>query len=112
VLYLFGTPGQDRFGFMWKELSDGAIGALVIVDTRRMDDCYPAVDYFEQARLPFVVAVNTFDGAVHHSVEDVRWALAVPDDVPIIHFDARRRQSVRNALISVLERALSLAGAH
>ncbi len=111
VLYLFGTPGQDRFGFMWKELSEGAIGALVIVDTRRMDDCYPAVDYFEQARLPFVVAVNAFDGVSRHSVEDVRWALAVPDEVPVIEFDARDRHSVRNALISVLERALSLATA-
>lgn len=111
VLYLFGTPGQDRFGFMWRELADGALGALVIVDTRRMDECYPAVDYFEQARLPFVVAVNTFDGLVTHDVEDVRWALAVPDDVPVIRFDARDRRSVRDALITVLERALMVAGA-
>ena len=111
VLYLFGTPGQDRFGFMWRELSEGAIGALVIVDTRRMDECYPAVDYFEQAGLPFVVAVNMFHGASQYDLEDVRWALAVPDDVPVIRFDARNRKSVRDALITVLERALMLAGA-
>jgi signal recognition particle receptor subunit beta len=111
VLYLFGTPGQDRFGFMWRELTDGAIGAMVIVDTRRLDDCYPAVDYFEQTGLPFVVAVNSFHGRVPHDLDDVRWALAVPDDVPVIVFDARDRRSVRDALITVLERALLLAGA-
>jgi uncharacterized protein len=106
-LYLFGTPGQDRFWFMWDDLTDGALGALVIVDTRRLDACYPAVDYFERARVPFVVAVNLFDGKLTHALDDVRWALAVPDDVPIITFDARDRQSVRDALLAVLYRALA-----
>jgi signal recognition particle receptor subunit beta len=108
-LYLFGTPGQDRFGFMWTELTDGALGALVIVDTRRLDDCYAAVDYFEHLGLPFVVGVNLFDGKLEHDLDDVRWALAVNEDVPVITFDARVRSSVRDALIVVLERALQRA---
>jgi len=108
-LYLFGTPGQDRFGFMWHDLAVGALGALVVVDTRRMDDCYPAVDYFERAGLPFVVAVNRFDGVLRHKGDDVRWALAVPDDVPVITFDARDRRSIRDALLVVLHRALAQA---
>ena len=108
-LYLFGTPGQDRFGFMWSELTDGALGALVIVDTNRLDDCYAAVDYFEHLGLPFVVAVNLFDGKLDHDLDDVRWALAVKEDVPVITFDARVRSSVRDALIVVLERALERA---
>lgn len=101
-LYLFGTPGQDRFGFMWRDLVQGALGALVIVDTRRMDDCYPAVDYFENAKLPFVVAVNCFDGVLAHNLADVRWALAVRDEVPLITFDARDKLSVRDSLLAVL----------
>jgi hypothetical protein len=101
-LYLFGTPGQDRFGFMWRDIVHGALGALVIVDTRRMDDCYPAVDYFEKAGLPFVVAVNLFDGVLSHHLEDVRWALAVGGHVPLITFDARNKLSVRDALLAVL----------
>lgn len=104
-LYLFGTPGQDRFGFMWRDLTSGALGALVIVDTRRLDDCYPAVDYFERAGLPFVVAINLFDGRLAHELADVRWALAVADDTPLITFDARERHSVRDALVVVLRRA-------
>jgi signal recognition particle receptor subunit beta len=105
-LYLFGTPGQDRFGFMWRDLTEGALGALVIVDTRRLDDCYPAVDYFEQAGLPFVVAVNRFDGELVHDLEDVRWALAVNPETPLITFDARERTSIRDALLVVLRLAL------
>lgn len=101
-LYLFGTPGQDRFGFMWRDLVHGALGALVIVDTRRIDDCYPAVDYFEKAGLPFVVGVNLFDGVLSHHLEDVRWALAVGENVPVITFDARNKLSVRDALLAVL----------
>jgi signal recognition particle receptor subunit beta len=101
-LYLFGTPGQDRFAFMWKDIIQGALGALVIVDTRRLNDCYPAVDYFEQVGLPFVIAVNAFDGLLAHNLDDVRWALAVGDDVPLITFDARTKVSVRNALLRVL----------
>jgi signal recognition particle receptor subunit beta len=105
-LYLFGTPGQDRFGFMWEDLVHGALGALVIVDTRRLDDSFPAVDYFEGADLPFVVAVNLFDGNLTHDLEDVRWALAVSDDVPLITFDARNRLSVRDALLAVLRNTI------
>lgn len=105
-LYLFGTPGQDRFGFMWHDLVHGALGALVVVDTRRLDDCYPAVDYFEKAGVPFVVAANTFDGTLAHDLDDVRWALAMQDHVPLITFDARARLSVRDALLVVLRTSL------
>ncbi len=110
-LYLFGTPGQDRFGFMWRDLVQGALGALVIVDTRRLDDCYPAVDYFEQIKMPFVVAVNLFDGQLSHEIDDVRWALSVPPDTPIVTIDARRRHQVRDALVTVLKHALTRMGA-
>jgi signal recognition particle receptor subunit beta len=106
-LYLFGTPGQDRFGFMWDTLAHGALGALVVADSSRLDDCYQPVDYFERSGLPFVVAVNTFDGALAYSLDDVRWALAVNPRVPIVTFDARRRTSVRDALLVLLEQALA-----
>jgi uncharacterized protein len=101
-LYLFGTPGQSRFGFMWDDLSRGALGALVVVDSARLDDCYPAVDYFEKVRLPFVVAVNLFNGELTHDLDDVRWALAIDASIPLITFDARNKLSVRDALLSVL----------
>jgi uncharacterized protein len=110
-LYLFGTPGQDRFGFMWHDICVGALGALVIVDTRRLDDCYPAVDYFEQAAIPFVVAVNLFHGRLAHTLDDVRWALATGVDTPLITFDARSRPSVRDALLTVCRHALMRATA-
>jgi signal recognition particle receptor subunit beta len=110
-LYLFGTPGQDRFGFMWDDISAGALGALVIVDPRRMDDSYPAVDYFEHVRLPYVVGVNRFDGQLALDLPQIRWALTIADDVPLMSFDARDRQDVREALLTVLRhtraRALS-----
>ena len=105
-LYIFGTPGQDRFGFMWSDLSQGALGALVLVDDRRLDDCYAAVDYFERLGLPFVVAVNRFDGAPGRDLETVRWALAIDAAVPVIEFDARRFLSVRDAVLILLEEAL------
>ena len=108
-LYLFGTPGQDRFGFMWDDISLGALGALVIVDSRRLDDCYPAVDYFERLQMPFVVAVNLFDGRMAHDIPSIRWALAIDDAVPVITFDARERLSVRDALLVVLDQALARA---
>jgi signal recognition particle receptor subunit beta len=108
-LYLFGTPGQSRFAFMWDDLVRGALGALVVVDTTRIDDCYPAVDYFERAGLPFVVGVNTFNGQLGYNLDEVRWALAIRDDVPIIQFDARFRGSVRDALLVVLDQALDKA---
>jgi signal recognition particle receptor subunit beta len=110
-LYIFGTPGQDRFGFMWADLARGALGALVIVDSRRMDDCYAAVDYFERAGLPFVVGVNQFDGELSHDLDTVRWALAVDPSVPVIAFDARRFLSVRDAVLLILEEALVRARA-
>lgn len=106
-LYLFGTPGQKRFGFMWDDIVEGAVGALVIVDTRRLDDCYAAVDYFEHKGVPFAVAINAFDGKVEHQLEEVRWALDVSEGVPVLVFDARERGSVRDALLVVLEQALA-----
>ncbi|MGI5213070.1 GTP-binding protein [Plantactinospora sp. CA-290183] len=108
-LYLFGTPGQSRFGFMWDDLARGALGALVVVDSSRLDDCYPAIDYFERARLPFVVGVNAFDGQIAHDLTAIRWALAIGDHVPLVQFDARDRLSVRDALLIVLDRALDRA---
>jgi len=108
-LYIFGTPGQSRFAFMWDDLIKGALGALVVVDTARIDDCYPAVDYFERAGLPFVVGINTFNGQMNYNLEEVRWALAIRDDVPVISFDARFRASVRDALLVVLDQALDKA---
>ncbi len=96
-LYLFGTPGQTRFGFMWDDLARGALGALVVVDSARLDDCYPAVDFFERAGLPFVVGVNAFDGRLAHDLSAIRWALAIGEHVPLVQFDARDRLSVRDA---------------
>jgi signal recognition particle receptor subunit beta len=110
-LYVFGTPGQDRFGFMWSDLAKGALGALVMVDDRRIDDCYAAVDYFEKLGLPFVVAVNRFEGAEGRDLETVRWALAVAPNVPVIEFDARVFASVRDAVLVLLEEALARARA-
>ena len=106
-LYLFGTPGQDRFGFMWHDLSQGALGALVIVDARRINDCYPAVDYFEKVRLPFVVAVNMFHGELRHELAELRWALAIDAGIPLVTFDARSKLSVRDALLAVLRHTRS-----
>jgi signal recognition particle receptor subunit beta len=113
ILYLFGTPGQDRFWFMWDDLCRGAIGAIVLVDTRRLDDCFAAIDYFEQRELPFVVAINCFNGEVAHKPEDVREALVLADDVPIILCDARARESAKVTLIEVVQHALVRAsGVH
>jgi signal recognition particle receptor subunit beta len=108
-LYLFGTPGQDRFGFMWDDVTEGALGALVVVDSRRLDDCFPAVDYFERKGMPFAVAVNTFDGDLTHPLDAVREALDVGDEVPVISFDARDQSQVRDSLVIVLEHALARA---
>jgi signal recognition particle receptor subunit beta len=106
-LYLFGTPGQERFGFMWDDIVEGALGGLVIVDTRRLDDCYAAVDYFEHRGIPFAIAINAFDGQVEHTLDEVRWALDVTEGTPLVVFDARERGSVRDALLVVLELALA-----
>ncbi|MFE9098998.1 ATP/GTP-binding protein [Streptomyces sp. NPDC007264] len=105
VLYLFGTPGQDRFWFLWDELATGALGAVVLADTRRLKDCFAAVDYFERRSIPFVVAVNCFEGAVSHPVEDVRQALDLDGEVPVVLGDARDRESVKEMLIEVVRHA-------
>jgi signal recognition particle receptor subunit beta len=106
ILYLFGTPGQHRFWFMWDDLVRGAIGAVVLVDTRRLADCFAAVDFFEDRGLPYVVGVNCFDGLLSHSVEDVREALAIESAVPVIPCDARERESTKNTLIALVEHAM------
>lgn len=106
ILYLFGTPGQDRFRFMWDDLIRGAIGAVVLVDTNRLVDCFPAVDYFESQDVPFVVAVNCFHGDVAHPVEEVREALQVRPDVPMVLMDARDRESVKSTLLELVQHAL------
>ncbi|EAP96886.1 putative ATP/GTP-binding protein, partial [Janibacter sp. HTCC2649] len=106
VLYLFGTPGQRRFWFMWDDLVRGAIGAVILVDTQRLDEAFAAVDYFEAKGLPFIVAVNEFDGAQRFHVEDVREALALPPSIPVLAIDARDRESAKAALVRVTEYAL------
>ncbi|CAN5841010.1 ATP/GTP-binding protein [soil metagenome] len=106
ILYLFGTPGQDRFWFMWDDLVRGAIGAVVLIDTRRLEDCFPAVDYFEEHRIPFAVAVNCFDGEATHTPDDVREALAVSPDTPVVVCDARSRESTKMALLELVQHAL------
>lgn len=111
VMYLFGTPGQDRFGFMWDDICTGAIGAVVLVDTRRIDQCFPAVDYFEAKRVPFVVGVNNFDGAPRYPIDEVRDALGVGTHVPMVECDARDRQAVKGALITLLESLVAQARA-
>jgi len=109
ILYLFGTPGQYRFWFMWDDIVRGAIGAIVLTDTRRLADCFAAVDYFEQRQLPFVIGLNCFDGVLRHSIEDVREALQIGPSVPIITVDARNRDSTKSALIAVVEHTMSRA---
>ena len=105
-LYLFGTPGQDRFGFMWDDLVRGALGAVVLVDTRRLDHCYSSIDYYESRDIPFVVAVNQFDDAPKHERDDVRYALNIAEDVPTLRCDARVRESVKEVLLALLETVL------
>jgi signal recognition particle receptor subunit beta len=107
-LYLFGTPGQERFWFMWDELARGALGAVVLADTRRLADCFPSVDYFEQRRIPFVVGVNCFEGARRYRPESVRKALDLGPGVPIIMCDARHSSSGRDVLVVLVEHALQL----
>jgi len=104
-LYLFGTPGQDRFWFMWDELTAGALGAVVLADTRRLDDCFPAVDYFESRKVPFVIGVNCFDGSRRYTDKSVSRALDLEPDTPVVMCDARDRESVKALLISIVEHA-------
>lgn len=107
VLYLFGTPGQERFSFLWDELVEGAIGAVVLVDTRRVDQCYPAIDFFEEKAVPFAIGVNNFDGAARFQPAEIRDALGVSEHVPLVPCDARDRESVKDVLLALLDRLLT-----
>ncbi|MBU8855989.1 MULTISPECIES: ATP/GTP-binding protein [unclassified Micromonospora] len=108
VLYLFGTPGQDRFWFVWDELALGALGAVVLADTRRLADCFPSIDYFEGRGTPFVVAVNCFEGAKQFRLDEVQAALDLDPGVPVVLCDARKRESAKEVLITLLEHAMKL----
>jgi uncharacterized protein len=108
ILYLFGTPGQTRFWFMWDELVRGAIGAVVLVDTRRLADCFAAIDFFENRKLPYLVAINCFNKVQYHDIQDVRDALAISSDIPVIPCDARERESTKQVLISLVEYVLTM----
>ncbi|MEU9110958.1 ATP/GTP-binding protein [Streptomyces sp. NPDC048483] len=109
VLYLFGTPGQQRFWFMWDDLVRGAIGAVVMADTRRLEDSFPALDYFESCGLPYVVAVNHFEGTRSYAADDVREALTVPEHIPVVIMDARERTTVVQSLLALVAHALETA---
>lgn len=108
VLYVFGTPGQQRFWFMWDDLLRGAVGGIVLADTRRLQDCFPALDYFESCGLPYIVAVNHFEGAAAYEAADVRDALTVPPGVPVVVMDARDRIAVIEALLALVAHALEV----
>src|SRR6266540_3887960 len=107
VLYLFGTPGQHRFWFMWDDLVRGAIGAVVMVDTRRLADAFSSIDFFEDRQLPYVIAINCFDQVLHHEMDDVRDGLTVDSNVPLVSLDARDRESTKATLITLVEYAMS-----
>jgi uncharacterized protein len=107
VLYLFGTPGQERFWFMWDELAFGALGAVVLADTRRLADCFSSVDYFERRSTPFIIAANHFEGSPSYDQDSIREALDLESDVPVIICDARRRESVKQVLIASVAHALN-----
>jgi uncharacterized protein len=111
ILYMFGTPGQDRFGFMWNDLADGALGGVVLVDPSRLDDCYVALDYFEKIQLPYVVAVNQFAGRATMTLDEVRHAVNVDPDVPVVGIDARSREQVKSVVLTLLHRILARAKA-
>jgi uncharacterized protein len=108
VMYLFGTPGQERFAFMWDDLCDGALGAVVLADTRRLADSFVALDYFEARNTPFVVGVNHFAGSYHYPVPEVREALGVAPHIPVVDCDARNRESVKVALVTLLQHVYEL----
>jgi len=107
VLYLFGTPGQERFWFMWDELTVGAVGAVVLADTRRVAECFASIDYFERNGMPFIVAVNCFDGAPRFEPDDIRIALSLGPEVPVVLCDARERESVKKVLVSLVRYVLN-----
>jgi len=108
VIYLFGTPGQDRFAFMWDQVAMGALGAVVLVDTGRLAECYPAIDYFESKRMPFVIADNRFEHSPHGTPDQLRDALAVRPEVPVVQIDARSRESVKHALLTLVDHLIRL----
>ncbi|MFD5828400.1 ATP/GTP-binding protein [Lentzea sp. NPDC060358] len=107
VLYLFGTPGQNRFWFMWDELATGAIGAVVLVDTRRLDSSFPSIDFFEHRGIPFIVAVNCFDGAQLYTVAEVRHALDLDEQIPVMLCDARNRESSKAVLVGLIQHSMN-----
>jgi signal recognition particle receptor subunit beta len=107
LLYLFGTPGQDRFTFLWDDLVDGALGAVILVDTRRIEDSFPSIDFFEQRNMPFLLAVNAFDHAPRYDLEEVREALGASPFVPVLECDARVRGSVKLVLVTLVEQVLA-----
>jgi hypothetical protein len=109
IVYLFGTPGQDRFWFMWDELTTGALGAVVLADTRRLDTCFPSVDFFERREVPFIVGVNCFDGQQLYRVDEVRSALDLGAGVPVVLCDVRRRESGKELLLVLMDYLISLA---
>ncbi|MEU5636510.1 GTP-binding protein [Streptomyces rishiriensis] len=111
ALYLFGTPGQGRFSFLWDDLVEGALGTVVLADTRRIEECYPALDYFEAQGAPFVLAVNRFDGADRFELDEVREALGLGADVPVLECDARERGSVRDVLGALMDRVIGFRAA-
>jgi uncharacterized protein len=111
VLYLFGTPGQERFWFMWNELANGALGAIVLADTRRLDSCFAAIDYFEQRGLPFIVGVNCFNGSQIYDTDEVRKALDLDDHTPVLLCDARRRDSNKELLTTLMEYVMAVTRA-
>lgn len=106
LLYLFGTPGQDRFAFLWDDLVDGALGAVVMLDTRRIEDCYPVLDYFEEHDTPLLLAVNAFENTRQFDLEEVREAVGVGPEIPIVECDARSRESVKQVLLALVEQVL------
>jgi signal recognition particle receptor subunit beta len=107
LLYLFGTPGQDRFAFLWDDLVHGALGAIVLVDTRRIEDCFPAIDYFEEHDIPFIIGVNAFEGSRRFDPDEIRDALGVAEGMPLLECDARHRDSVKAVLVALTERVLA-----
>jgi signal recognition particle receptor subunit beta len=107
ILYLFGTPGQERFWFMWDELAQGTLGAVVLADTRRLEGCFASVDFFERRGIPFIVGVNCFDGSQMYTVDEVRAALDVDDSLPIVLCDVRRRESSKEVLENLMEHVIA-----
>jgi signal recognition particle receptor subunit beta len=108
ILYLFGTPGQERFWFMWDELAYEALGAVVLADTRRLESCFAAVDFFERRKIPFMVAVNCFDNAPVYESHEIREALGIDKAIPTLMCDVRRRDSSKQVLIALMEYLISL----